>query len=107
MRVIHPHHPLYGQVVEVLRPYRRQAGESQLDIQLPDGTRVFIPESWAEPVMPSDSSSKSEAERLPRAWVNAETLLALAKLVVAFKTHPDPERKPRDATQPSPARDDP
>ncbi len=91
MRITHPHHPLYGQVVEVLRSYHRQAGESQLGIQLPDGTRVFILASWAEPWKDSDGPAPSGTD-LPRGQVNATTLLSLAKLVAALVAHPDPER---------------
>ncbi|MBI5029774.1 MAG: hypothetical protein HZB51_04550 [Chloroflexi bacterium] len=107
MRVIHPHHPLFGQIVPVLRPYHRQAGESQIVIPLPDGTQTFIAESWTEPVAASLPTSPSVPESPTQPWVNATSLLSLAKLVVAFKANPDPERSPSHVEHLTPARDDP
>ena len=105
MRITHPHHPLCGQVVEVLRPYHRQWGESQVGIQLPDGTRVFVPASWAEPLTGVETSALAILEA-SRPWVNAATLLSLAKLVVALKAHPVEERSRSHGTLSTPGRDD-
>ncbi len=58
IRVTHPHHPLYNQIVKVLR----KAGNSAYPepcylIELPDGTRAELPLSWAEAaVAPSPPS---------------------------------------------------
>lgn len=103
----HPHHPLFGQVIPVLRPYHRQAGESQIVIPLPDGTQTFIAESWTEPVDASLPASSSVSESPTRAWVNATTLLSLAKLVSILKTKPDPERSQNHVDHLTPGRDDP
>ena len=103
----HPHHPLFGQVVPILRPYHRQTGESQIVIPLPDGTQTFITESWTEPVDASLPTSTSVPESLTRPWVNATGLLSLGKLVTALKAIPDPERSPNDVAQLTPVRDDP
>lgn len=105
MRITHPHHPLCGQVVEVLRSYHRELGESQVGIQLPDGTRVFISASWVEPLTGIETADPAVLEA-PRPLVNAATLLSLAKLVGALKAHPVEERSRSHGAQTISGRDD-
>lgn len=55
IRVTHPYHPLYNQIVNVLRRAGNPAyPEPCYLIELPDGTRAELPVSWAEIVDPSD-----------------------------------------------------
>jgi hypothetical protein len=81
-------------------------GESQVGIQLPDGTRVFIPAFWTEPINGIEAAASAALEA-PQPWVNATTLLSLAKLVSALKAHSIEERSRSDGAQTTPGRDDP
>jgi hypothetical protein len=47
--VVHPGHPLVGQVVPVARRYGRRNGR-QWVIELPDGSRQYIPVTWCTPL---------------------------------------------------------
>jgi hypothetical protein len=87
--------------------YHRQTGESQIVIPLPDGTQSFILESWTEPVDASLPTAASVPESPLHPWVNATTLLSLAKLVSALKANPDPERSPNEVAPFTPGQADP
>ena len=106
VRIIHPHHPLSGQIVTVLRWYHRKQGGLALVIPMPDGTQVFIPASWTEPVTDTTATSVANTET-SQLWVNAQTLLSLSKLVSALMAHPDRERRCSDGAHPDPGRDGP
>lgn len=55
--VLYPGHPLVGRVVSVVRRYgQRERG--QWIIELPDGSRQYVPISWCSPLSSSE-------ERLP------------------------------------------
>jgi hypothetical protein len=55
--VVHPGHPLAGCTLSVVRRYRH-AGERQWVIELPDGSRQYVPASWCTPLKgPSGSRS--------------------------------------------------
>ena len=73
VQVTSPYHPLTGQTVEVIRPYHRKEDQPYWDIQLPDGTRAFVPESWTHSETGRPSLSLSE--------LDTRTVLALAKIV--------------------------
>src|SRR5207248_5411485 len=57
--VVHPGHPLVGRVVSVVRRYG-QRGEGQWVIELPGGSRQYVPASWCSP-----PSSSREALTVP------------------------------------------
>ena len=48
--VVHHGHPLAGCTLPVVRRYRH-AGERQWVIELPDGSRQYVPASWCTPLM--------------------------------------------------------
>src|SRR3954453_4113764 len=50
--VLHPGHPLVGRVVSVVRRYGRRA-ERQWVIELPDGSRQYVPATWCTPLAAS------------------------------------------------------
>ena len=50
--VRYPGHPLSGRVVPVVRRYGRR-GAGQWVIELPDGSRQYLPVSWCSPLMSS------------------------------------------------------
>jgi hypothetical protein len=85
--VTHPGHPLWQQRVRVVRRYSYQ-GERQWVIELPDGSRQYIPASWCAPLRltsrrpgmaanPSDLPSAAEAAEP----LGLATLRELAALV--------------------------
>jgi Family of unknown function (DUF5372) len=85
--VTHPGHPLWQQTARVVRRYRHW-GERQWVIELPDGSRQYIPASWCTPLTltsrrpglaadPSDSVPAAEAA----APLGLATLRELAALV--------------------------
>ena len=49
--VVHPGHPLVGRSLPVVRRYRER-GERLWVIQLPDGSRQYVPASWCTPLAP-------------------------------------------------------
>jgi hypothetical protein len=106
VRITHPHHPLSGQIVTVLRWCQRKQGGLALVIPMPDGTQGSIPASWTEPVTDTTATTAANTEPL-QLWVNAQTLLSLSKLVSALMAHPDRERRCSDGALPDPGRDDP
>ena len=79
IQVTHPSHPLTGQTVEVVRPYRRKDDQTYWDIALPDGTRAFLPETWTEPGEAGEPSPPTE--------LDAQVLLQLARMVAQLRTH--------------------
>src|SRR3712207_5320776 len=50
--VLPPGHPLVGRVVPVVRRYGRRA-ERQWVIELPDGSRQYVPATWCTPLAAS------------------------------------------------------
>jgi hypothetical protein len=57
--VVYPGHPLVGGVVPVVRRYG-QRGDGQWVIELPDGSRQYLPAVWCSPL-----SSSREALTVP------------------------------------------
>jgi hypothetical protein len=56
--VVHPGHPLVGQPLPVVRRYREQ-GQRLWVIELPDGSRQYLPASWCTPLAPVESPTMS------------------------------------------------
>jgi hypothetical protein len=84
MRVTHPHHPLYNQVVKVLRLAGNPAyPEPCYLIELPDGSRAELPCSWAVPASAAEPLTAC-SPRAPELWAGVGEYLALARLVQAL-----------------------
>jgi hypothetical protein len=78
--VSHPHHPLHGQRVEVVRV--RRGTEPDLIVRLPDGRHAAIAQSWTtEPHRPADDERPASAASL----VAADGLRELAALVAHLR----------------------
>jgi hypothetical protein len=58
--VLHPGHPLVGRIVPVVRRYGQQE-QGQWVLELPDGSRQYIPTSWCSPL-----SSLERTRSMPR-----------------------------------------
>ena len=91
--MLHPHHPLTGQVVRVVRQTGHSAyAERRWVIELDDGIRLSIPLSWAEPVTeksaPTSARTSQEHQQM---WVDVTTLLNLATMVRLLTTNPPEE----------------
>src|SRR5438270_3960065 len=56
--VVHHGHPLAGCTLPVVRRYR-QAGERQWVIELPDGSRQYVPASWCTPLQGASGSQSA------------------------------------------------
>ncbi len=84
IRVTHPHHPLYNQVIKVLRRAGNLAyPEPCYLIELPDQTRAELPCSWAIPAVPGEYSLLCSTPA-PELWAGVVEYLALAHLVQAI-----------------------
>jgi hypothetical protein len=81
--VTHPHHPLVGQVVKVVRQLGQYPSydERQWLIELPDQSRTSLPLSWAVEVDDTTQSEVSTGElAVESTWVDVASLLNLAKV---------------------------
>jgi len=58
--VLHPGHPLVGQVLTVVRRYGQRA-ERQWVIELPDGSRQYVPAAWCTPLAAAQENSSVSA----------------------------------------------
>src|SRR5881227_4122053 len=54
--VVHPGHPLVGHSLPVVRRYREH-GQRLWVIELPDGTRQYLPAAWCTPLVPLGSTA--------------------------------------------------
>jgi hypothetical protein len=54
--VLYPGHPLVGRVVSVVRRYGRRE-QGQWIIELPDGSRQYVPISWCAPLSSPEETS--------------------------------------------------
>jgi hypothetical protein len=88
VRVIHPHHPLVGQFVQVVRQAGHSAyNEQQWIIKLADQTCASIPLSWAVPVTVLQQVESFTVASWPDGlWADAASLLELAKMVQYLTT---------------------
>jgi hypothetical protein len=86
--VLYPGHPLVGHIVSVVRRYgQRERG--RWIIELPDGSRQYIPISWCSPLsssegtlsMPGSSEDGSPPEGADPSPLSLEALRNLAALV--------------------------
>jgi len=59
---MHPGHPLAGRTVPVVRRYRH-VGERQWVIELPDGSRQYVPASWCTPLLGAPGRGSESAGR--------------------------------------------
>jgi hypothetical protein len=86
--VLYPGHPLVGRVVPVVRRYG-QRDRGQWVIELPDGSRQYVPISWCSPLsssggtlpMPASSEDGSPPDGPVPSPLSLEALRNLAALV--------------------------
>ena len=79
MTVSHPHHPLHGQRVEVVRV--RRGADPDLIVRLPDGRHAAIAQSWTtEPLRPAAESPAAATSLLA-----ADGVRELAALVARLR----------------------
>lgn len=76
----HPHHPLYGQRVEIIRV--RRAADPDLIIQMPDGYHGAIAASWTDYAR----SANAESVLDPPALLTIEGLWQMAQFVERCRT---------------------
>jgi hypothetical protein len=97
--IIHPHHPLAGQRVRVIRQTGPET-DRQWIIELEDQTCARIPLSWAAP---DDHSTPPEANS-PAAglWVDVTGLLKLARMVRGLQANESTEVTSDGATTDDP-----
>lgn len=58
--VLYPGHPLVGRTVRVVRRYGRRE-DGQWVIELPDGSRQYVPTSWCAPLTPAEGTDSMSA----------------------------------------------
>ena len=91
VRVVHPNHPLAGQVVRVVRLAGHPAfPERQWVIEQADGTRVSLLHSWAVPEDNVESEKTGLETSTERPWTDVPALLNLARMV-RHVTEKEPE----------------
>ena len=88
MTVIHPHHPLYGQPVEIMRI--RRGADPDLIIRHLDGYHGAIAASWTTY---ASASGALPAEKPP--LLDLEGLCQLARLVEQLQERSRPSREDR------------
>jgi hypothetical protein len=80
--VLYPGHPLIGRIASVVRRYgQRERG--QWIIELPDGSRQYLPISWCAPLAPSEetlSVSASSPDEPPAESAGGTSPLSLTTL---------------------------
>ena len=97
--IIHPHHPLVGQRVRVVRQTGSET-DRQWVIELDDQTCARIPLSWA---VPDDDSTPPEADSpAVGLWVDVTGLLKLAKMVRGLQANESTEVTSDEATTDDP-----
>ncbi len=89
VRVIHPNHPLAGQLVRVVRQGGHAAHvEGQWIIELAGQTRAGIPLSWAVLVEEANESEPGTTETEPEGlWADVTALLNLVRMVRDLNAH--------------------
>lgn len=96
VRVTHPHHPLYNQIVKVLRRAGHPAYPEQCYlIELPDGTRANLPTAWTTSVTGGEAS-----ELTSELWAEVSQYLSLAALVDALSSSVAEEVACEEQTEP-------
>ncbi len=118
--VLYPGHPLVGRIVSVVRRYgQRERG--QWIIELPDGSRQYVPISWCSPLssseetvpVPASSQDDPPSEGTAPSPLSLSALRDLAALVRQLqeeatqrgKEQHDEERRPgKDGQQEHPTR---
>jgi hypothetical protein len=115
VRVVHPSHPLSGQVVKVIRQASGHPGYAERCwvVELADRTHAKLPLSWAVPLDEPGETAPGVAPPLPDGpWVDVAGLLDLASMVASLTSHrfeevaaDDPAR--RSVSPPAESRADP
>ena len=86
--IMHPSHPLAGQTLPVVRRYREH-GERLWVIELPDGSRQYVPASWCTSLASSESPSltgdSSVGRQSPEGSVSPLSLAALRDLAALVR----------------------
>ena len=94
MTVSHPHHPLCGQRIEVVRV--RRGADPDLIVRLPDGRHAAIAQSWTtEPHRPAEERPAAVASLLA-----ADGLRELATLVARLRERWRAGHEAADASTP-------
>ena len=73
--MIHPHHPLYGKKLELVRVLRDK--NSRLVVRLPEGKNVWIPRDWTD----YESSQGNEIVSNPSHLLDIRGLCEMVKIV--------------------------
>ncbi|MCQ3979861.1 MAG: hypothetical protein DPW09_41115 [Anaerolineae bacterium] len=102
VRVIHPAHPLSGQIVKVLRAASDPVGaERHWLIEGPDGQRLLLPQAWADPVSDPDSPASEPGGAVESGvWLDLAGLLKLAAVVQYLQTKLSQEVTVHEAVRP-------
>jgi hypothetical protein len=110
--VAYPGHPLVGRSLPVVRRYREH-GERLWVIELPDGTRQYLPAAWCTPLVPSGSTARLGVPPMsepppgpPPSPLSLAGLRELAALVRRLRERGESRRGEHDdvaATKPKPA----
>ena len=102
VRVVHPHHPLAGQIVKVVRRAGHPTdGARGWVIELPDGTRARLPPAWAVAVYDTTDAPPSVPLPPDGLWADVTRLRALATLVQSLLSSLSTEVTAHDASDPS------
>lgn len=80
VRITHPHHPLAGTLVEVIR--HRRGLRLGLIVRLPDGTSAGLSMEWVEPVQ-SEKVVEAEGQE---SELDVEGLRKMARVVGRLKS---------------------
>lgn len=72
--IYYPHHPFFGQTVEILRWLRRQTSDSVV-IKLPDGLQIAIPAWMLDPL------ACRQVRQAPKPHLSVDALVALRDLL--------------------------
>ena len=93
--IIHPHHPLHGQRVRVIRQTGPEA-DRQWVIEMNDQTHACIPLSWAVP----DDNAGTRGMNSPASglWADVTGLLKLARMVHRLRAIEPAEVMPDEPT---------
>jgi len=103
--VRHPGHPLVGQLLAVVRRYGQRA-ERQWVIELPDGSRQYVPAAWCTPLaasqenlsVPTNAPHGRPSSAKDASPLSLSALRDLAALVRRLQAGQQQEEQRRDGT---------
>ena len=102
MQITHPHHPLSGQTVKVLRHARRPgSAEPCWLIETSTGARQLVAQAWCEPA--PDSLTPAPSPRPLLAPVDVTILRRLVIMVRQLSASQEPHHDPTTAPCPAAA----